>query len=415
MNIEKLFLQMLSSSVRQTKLNKTDMVLEQEDWNKLLTLSAYHQVIPLIFEAAHQLDEFRLHPPAVAGMWKRETMMAVARQTRMTSEFVHLYKSMTASGLRPLVMKGLVCRNLYPNPDYRMSGDEDLLIRKEDFWKMNDFLIKKGFQKTEEDEVLKVRMETLHEVGYRNPQTGVYLEIHLSLFPEESGAYGHFNKMFTGLHNKAVALTIEGTRIWTLDYTEHFLYLLCHSAKHFLHSGFGVRQVFDMILFAEVYGAKINWKDVIRKTKKNHIYVFLVNLLDIGVRYFGFDPDKAGWPAEAQKLDGTLDSEDLLNDLLVGGVFGSSSEERQHSSNITLAAADKDRNVGGLRASLFPKRSYMEQKYHYVKEHPWMLPIGWGQRIVEYASRKDRKAGVKTVETGNMRVKLLKKYGMVEK
>ena len=67
---------MLSSSVRQTKLNKTDMVLEQEDWNKLLTLSAYHQVIPLIFEAAHQLDEFRLHPPAVAYTNCNGTMWA---------------------------------------------------------------------------------------------------------------------------------------------------------------------------------------------------------------------------------------------------------------------------------------------------------------------------------------------------
>ena len=414
MNIEHLFLKMLTSSVRKTKLNIDNQVLAQEDWNKLLVLSSYHQVIPLIYEASYQFESFRLHPPAVAGMWKRETMMAVARQTRMTSEFLHLYKAMTASGVMPLVMKGLVCRNLYPNPDYRMSGDEDLLIRKEDFWIVNRFLIKRGFQKAESDEELQIKMNTLHEVGYRNPNTGVYLEIHLSLFPEESGAYGHFNSLFTGLHNNAVCLQIEGTPIWTLDYTEHFLFLLCHSAKHFLHSGFGVRQVVDMILFAESYGDKINWQDIIKKTKKNHMYVFMVNLFDIGVRYLGFDPVKACWPVDAQKLDGTLDSEDLLNDLLVGGVFGSSTDERHHSANITLAAADKEQKTTGLGASLFPKRSYMEQKYDYVKEHPWMLPIGWGQRIVEYVSRKDKVDSVKTIETGNQRVKLLKKYGVID-
>lgn len=413
MKIEKLFLELFASSVRQTKLNKQDLVMEQEDWNRLLTLSAYHQIIPIIYEAVSNLEVFRLRPPAVAGMWKRETMMAVARQIRMTGEFVHLYKGMLAEGLRPLVMKGLVCRNLYPNPDYRMSGDEDLLIPREDFWKMDAFLTSRGFFKAEFDEDLEACMETLHEVGYRNPHTGVYLEIHLSLFPEESGAYGHFNRLFTGLHKNSVCINVDGTKIWTLNETEHFLYLLCHSAKHFLHSGFGVRQVMDMMLFAENYGNSIDWKDIIRKTKKSHIYVFMVNLFDIGVRYLGFDPVKACWPMDVQKLDGTLDSEELLGDLLVGGVFGGSSEERQHSSNITLAAADKDRNVGGLKASLFPSRSYMEQKYSYVMKHPWMLPIGWGQRLIEYGTRK-KSNSIKTLETGNQRVKLLKKYGMIE-
>ena len=423
MNIETLFLNLFTSFVRQTKITDLDVSLDNtslndapldnEAWNKLLTLSAYHQIIPIIYESASEMKSFRQHPPAIAGLWKKETMMAVARQIRMTSEFIQLYKDMTQAGIVPLVMKGIVCRNLYPKPDYRRSGDEDLLIKKKDFWAVNDFLIERGFKKNESDEDLRARFHTLHEVGYRHPQTGVYLEIHLSLFPEESGAYGHFNELFIGLHKNAVCLEIEGCKIYTLNYTEHFLYLLCHSAKHFLHSGFGVRQVFDMILFAETYGDKIDWAEIIKKTKKNHMYVFMVNLFDIGVRYLGFDPEKACWPSKAQKLDGTLDSGELLEDLLVGGVFGASSEERIHSSNITLAAANKEEKVSGLRASLFPKRSYMEKKYDYVKEHPWLLPVGWGQRILEYTSRKKKVDNVKVVETGNKRVKLLKKYGMI--
>ncbi len=412
-NIETFFLQLFTSFVRQTKMENEDVVLEAEDWSRLLTLSAYHQIIPIIYEAVCQLPDFCKRPPAVAGMWKRETMMAVATQIRMTSEFIHLYKEMLENDLKPLVVKGIVCRNLYPKPDYRMSGDEDILIPKEDFWKLDDFLVQRGFCKNEDDDELKVRMDSLHEVGYRNPQNGMYLEVHLSLFPEESGAYGHFNRLFKGLHNDAVCIKIDGCDIRTLDYTEHFLYLLCHSAKHFLHSGFGVRQVFDMILFAEAYGEWIDWEDIVRKTKKNHMYDFMVNLFDIGVRYMAFSPEKACWPEKVQKLDGTLDSKDLLDDLLVGGVFGASSEERIHSSNITLAAADQEKKVGGLMASLFPERSYIEQKYDYVKKHPWLLPVGWGQRILEYAKKGGAVDNRKVVSTGNQRIELLKKYKMI--
>ncbi|MBE5956539.1 MAG: hypothetical protein E7253_08805 [Lachnospiraceae bacterium] len=410
--VEKLFLRMFTSFVRQTGLDWKEGQMNTEDWESLLALSAYHQIIPIIYEAAAQMDEFRRQPPAVAGMWKKESMMAVARQVRMTKEFLFLYKGMEKMGLRPFVMKGIICRNLYPKPDYRLSSDEDIFISRKDFWKMDEYLVKRGFKRTENDEELKGKLHSVHEVGYRNVQTGFYLEVHLSLFAEESDAYGGFNRLFTDLHKKAVSENVEGNDVWTLDYTDHFLYLLCHSAKHFLHSGFGVRQLFDMILFAENYGDRIDWNDIVKKTKRAHIYVFMIHLFDIGVRYLGFDPHKACWPFHLQELDGTLDSEDLLNDILAGGVFGTSTRERQHSANITLAAANGGKKARGLRASLFPNLSYMKKRYSYMKRHPWMLPIGWAHRLLEFVFKKEAD-GRKTVEIGNRRVALLKKYKMI--
>ena len=414
--MEKLFLELLTSSVRQRQVNKDMLALEDKDWTRLLALSAYHQIIPIIYEQVSKSESFRLHPPAVAGMWKREAMLSVARQVRVTDEFLRLYGEMCACGLRPLVLKGLVCRNLYPMPDYRMSSDEDLLIPREDFWKMNEFLTGKGFTKAESDASLQEAFGMLHEVGYRNVQNGLYLEVHLTLFAEESGAYGHFNRLFNGLHNEVSAVKIQDRKVWTLNETEHMLFLLCHNVKHFLHSGFGVRQVMDMILFAEAYGDKIDWKRLIRIAKKNQMYKFLIHLFDIGVGYLEFDPVKACWPSEADRLDGTLDSEDLLRDLLAGGIYGSSTEERRHSSNITLSAVDKEGTfAGGILESLFPKRTYMDKKYKYVKKYPWLLPIGWCQRIVEHVLKKDYVSNRKIVEIGHSRVKLLRKYGMVRK
>lgn len=34
-----------------------------------------------------------------------------------------------------LTVKGIICRELYPKPDYRISGDEDILVDKTQFEK----------------------------------------------------------------------------------------------------------------------------------------------------------------------------------------------------------------------------------------------------------------------------------------
>ncbi len=46
--------------------------------------------------------------------------------------FWDIYETLTGAGVQPLVLKGVVCRFLYSKPYARPSGDEDLLVRKED-------------------------------------------------------------------------------------------------------------------------------------------------------------------------------------------------------------------------------------------------------------------------------------------
>ena len=41
-----------------------------------------------------------------------------------------LFDKMRQNGLTPLIVKGIVCRDLYPNPDLRTSNDEDLISQE---------------------------------------------------------------------------------------------------------------------------------------------------------------------------------------------------------------------------------------------------------------------------------------------
>lgn len=410
MDIKTLFLKALWAFIRGENVKEKEMVLEEKEWEELFDLASMHHILPMVYEIAMEQESFQKLSTTWKNSWRQKTLMIVARQAYMTSEFLHLYQNMKKTGLSPLVVKGIVCRNMYGKPDYRFSSDEDLLVQRSEFFALDHFLLKEGFQRKEEEEELKENIDLLHEVGYRNPKTGLYLEIHLSLFPEESGVYGDFNRLFDKAEERSISLRIEEMEVNTLSETDHFLYLICHSAKHFYHSGFGVRQVLDILLFAEQYGKEINWDYVVEKTKEERLYLFMIHLFDIGIKQFAFDVKKANWTGE--NLTGTLDTEALLNDLLVGGIYGSSSEERLHSANITLAAADKVEKKGKLFQALFPDRHYMREKYPYVKKYSWLLPFGWVQRWLEFLW-KSKTNSKKIIETGEKRIAILRKYGMI--
>ena len=142
------------------------------------------------------------------------------------------------------------------------------------------------------------------------------------------------------------------------------------------------------------------------------------SLFDIGEKWLVFDRKKACYPENWAKLD--ANGNELLADLLEGGVFGDSSMSRKHSSNITLQAVSESRK--GKKAgvslihSLFPERSYMERKYLWLKKYPALLPVSWMMRIAKYGreSRKMKGNDVKaSIEIGTRRVDLMKKYKII--
>jgi hypothetical protein len=198
----------------------------------------------------------------------------------------------------------------------------------------------------------------------------------------------------------------------TFSATHHLLYLLCHSYKHFLHSGFGMRQLCDMILFMNAYGNQIDYQYFNQRLEQYHFMEFWGNLLDIAEHYLGFSYEKACYP----RISIETDSELLLMDMLEGGVFGYSTMERKHSANMTLTALKGNSNsrVSGIFHSLFPDLTYMKQQFSYLKKMPYLLPIAYIQRIFSYGKQNSHSESLSSVKIGKQRVELLKKYKLIQ-
>ena len=411
---QELFLELAACFIHDEKAEPGEVL---PSLDKLANLAGVHKMSPAIFEVLRvsSAGESLSGQEFWAG-WKRSAIREIIFQTRRTEGFLALYRRFLEAGIRPLVVKGIICRSLYTKSDYRISSDEDVLVRKEDAAVCDEVLTSQGFHRE------KLDLENLpHEIAYRNPENGVYIELHFSLFDEESGIFGRLNSVFEDVFDSAVPVPVQGVDIWTLHPTKHFLYLLCHCYKHFLFSGFGIRQVCDIVIMAEKWGSQMDWQYLREQIRAFQMERFFAGLMQIGLCWLHMSPDvyehmgKDMWAGE--------DSIDLLEDILAAGIYGSSTRERLHSANITLAAAQKE---SGILNALFPNIDYMKARFKYVEKCPLLLPAAWGVRIGSYLLKDVRKNPQGTeadaesmdsgssLEIGKKRVELIRKYGLME-
>lgn len=422
------FMEALRASLNNTVVSWEDTITQQE-WLDIFQLAGNHHVLPMIYEAVYACPAFEACSPQIAASIRRQSIQTITTQTMRTAEFGLLIDQLYNLEMTPCVVKGIICRNLYPRPDHRISADEDIWISPDEILRCDRMLNTCGLYAAEAGKDLKEE----YEIPYRSDAGMLYIELHKHLFPPESEAYGDLNRFFDGIRDGGTVLhdgpcgfvdvNIDGVTYVTLNPTDHLLYLFLHSFKHFLHSGFGLRQVCDITLFAQRYGADIDWDYVLHCLREVRADLFAISLLTIGEKHLGFDPVKARLSEEWRRS--AIDESDMLEDLLAAGIYGQAEMSRRHSSNITLDARIADRrgeaaHSGTLIAaagSIFLPAQKMPERFAYVRRCKALLPIGWIHRLIVYGIETakgsyDNNAAA-SLRIGRERVDLMRKYGII--
>lgn len=413
-NIELRFLEAVKASLRKEQVNWEES-MPVSDWLLLFRMAEVHHILPLVYEAVFRSPAARELEDGILAPFQEKTKHYVYTQIMKTNEFCLLSHYLEKTGMRPLVVKGLMCRNLYPEPDYRLSSDEDLLIPEHEFAKYHELFLAYGLELAEPEKDIW----NTHEVSYVKRGRHLYIELHKHLFPPDSEAYGNLNAFFEDAHEHAIMEVNNGQPIRSLGYTDHMFYLICHAFKHFLHSGFGIRQVCDIVMFANHYKDKIDWSRIYEQCSAISAEYFTVALFAIADNYLGFDRASFELSSEWDAID--IDETDLLKDLLSSGIYGSADGSRVHSSNITLNAIIADKKGKGEQMAVlktaFPSAKNLEHRYEYLKKYPALLPVAWVDRIYHYSvesANSSRNTADESIRIGNQRVELLKKYRIMK-
>lgn len=386
--------------------------LASDQWEALAKLAGQHKVLPMFYEAIRLLPELE-GTPFLAEL-HRQSRQQIIIQTRKSCDFLRLYQALREAGVTPLVVKGIICRSLYPQPDYRPSSDEDLLVKPGQFSRCHEVFLREGLH----TDATPAQLENDHEIPYRSATSPLFIELHKQLFPPESQAYGDLNRFFEENCDQAVLQTVDGTSISTLAPTDHLFYLIVHALKHFLHSGFGIRQVCDIILYANTWGNQVDWQRLLANCRQIRAEYFAAAIFRIGEKHLVFDPEKACYGTQWLQLQ--VSEDNLLHDVLLGGAYGSASKSRLHSSSITLNAMTANKQHRGSETHLlgvvFPPVRSLTGRYCWLKKSPWLLPLAWLDRIFHYCleiRENDDSNAEEALKIGTQRIQLLKEYGII--
>lgn len=402
------FLSLLKSSLKNEKYDGEK--IDFEDLVYIYKMSEIHHVVPMIYNAAYNEDFFKECDANFQAMFKSSAFRYIFSQIQRTNHFLEVYKKLSEKNIKILVFKGIIFRNMYNNPDDRISSDEDILIKKEDYEKVKEFFLSEGFEFIDKGE----------ECAYFSKSTGLCIEVSTSLFSHESKAYGHLNKLFEDVFEKSIKINIDKIDILTLSHEQHLIYIVFHNMKHFLTGGFGIRQVADFSKYIETYGEYINWEKFWSDLKDLNYDTFALNLIEISLKYLGFNNDKITYPGNITSFDELknsqkyyINSESLINDILDAGVFGASTMDRKHTALMTLDAVEDKKKSNRLKA-VFPNVNYLKDNYTYLQKYPILLPVAWGQRILSYLKKNKTSSYINTMELGKQRIELLKEYKIIK-
>lgn len=406
------FLEILQAAMRGRKYNLNIDDISAFRW--ILHTASIQNVLPMVCEAIYESDSAQKYK-SLFTMYKKRAVDEAVSQTVRTAQFLDLYRYLAGRGLSPILVKGLMIRRLYPRENLRISVDEDLLIRPEEKLLYHQAMLEYGLGQVE----LEEDFDKASELSYIEPDSRLYIEVHQYLLPPDSKAYGDLNRFF----EEVQPVTVEYDRLLlrTLDPTDHVFFLICHSFKHFLHSGFGIRQICDLVLFSDIYADEIQWGRVWSQCREIHADGFVKALYQIGGKYL-LPENRYSVHLEKWHIEDT-DEEPLLLDVLASGVHGASEMTRLHSSNVTLSAVVKQKNAkntnGTIWSSIFLPLENMRGRYRYLDKAPFLLPIAWMQRIFRYAGelatwKSTGNNVADSIKLGKQRVELLKLYGILE-
>ena len=379
-----------------------DLPAEKVDWPAIFTLANQQKLLPILFEAVRKTPAAEENA-ALFAVTKQQVIGQVLNQTVRSAEFSDLYHKLRSAGLHPIVVKGQLCSRLYPLKDHRISADDDLYIPDAEFMTCHEQLLANGLTTdTPADE-----LATADEVSYTKNGSPLYIELHRHLFDSAEDAHDELNHFFTDIN------PVEMDGFLAMPPHEHLLYLILHAYKHFVRSGIGLRQFCDIGLWARAYHDEIDWQILHDQCASVHAATFAAAAFRIAKDYLGIEFDLPAPWSEA------VDVEPLLHDSLCGGVYGSNSYTRLHSSTVTLNAVKASRTGGksSVLRTVFPKREYLEQRYPYLKKRPYLLPVAWVQRLAHYASEKQSGAGNSasgSIKLAKERIELMKLYDIIK-
>ena len=407
-NSQKHIVTMLSAAIRKENAEISDY--KDINWSELINEADEHKVTPLIYSSINKTDIISTIDKDTLNTLKRKVFNSSVGQSRHIKTVASVLDSFNKADIPVIVLKGLVVRDYYPMPDLRTMCDADVLVHEEDLDKVSALMISLGYTKTKEKDD-----HGAHIVFHKGSSV---FEVHWTLINDR---FFKGDKSFEKkLWDDAMEVEVGRVKTLSLSLEDLAVHLCTHMAVHLAYSGFGVRQLTDLVVLVEKKGKQIDWVSFIDKTKESGVYKFSIAIFTICNKLFNMEIPKE-ISKEPKIKEKYIDQ--LIQDIFDSGVHGKKDKDRVFANEFAFdqgeGAADGSMSIfKKFMKLLFPPVSQMSDKYNYAKKFIVLAPVAWIHHLIEGLINKDysfsskMKMATSTVSVANKRNKLLKELDL---
>lgn len=328
---------------------------ESIDFAALYKFSSSHGVENMVYAALERLGA--KIPEPTAAEFAESYDMAIANEAMQSIELEQITEAFEKAGIDNVPLKGSVIKHLYPMPDYRKSGDIDILIHPEDEEKVKGIMEEIGYQYQINEE-----RHEIHSVYKKEPN--ILVEIHRKLLDDQ-----HRSKKFCEQIWRFTRLNNGLKHTYCMDMNFFYVFTIAHLCKHLYAGGAGIRLITDIwILITKV---DIDNEEV--SYYLNEANLKELNDMAVKISYKWFASEYI------------YDDESLLLEKIIldSGSFGT------HDIQIRMQAADRfDKKIKKIIRRIFPRAKTISDRYPILKQKSYLLPFFWIYRFFELVFRE---------------------------
>lgn len=305
----------------------------------------------------------------------RQLRQTIFLHNQRYSAFEELSKTLSENGIDHLPVKGWYLRHLYEVPELRTFGDIDVLIQPEDRQKVHALMVSMGFS-----------VQTDWEPTYTYRRGAEFYELHTNLMDASLDGRSDLPAYFADAWDHA---QVVSGRCFAPETEFHFLYTLCHLAKHLYAGGAGLRMYLDAALFLQKQGRELDPGVIRREMAALKLPEFLDTVLTCCESWFGVT---APWDFSRSEA-----ADELLTYTLDADLFGKlrdNSVVQMRNRRETAASGGK---VSAVKRILFPPYEALVKRYTYIEGKKWLIPAALLHRAA--VNLKNLPARSKTIRT----------------
>jgi hypothetical protein len=359
---------LLSAAIRAKSLENLE--LEKVNWREVFDEAKAHDVYPLIYPLIKGISKHHFLDEVLMSEWRNATLMCGIIQLNHINQMKKVFQSFKEVNIPIIALKGLVLREMYPSPEFRAMGDADVLVHKEDVKEAEKVLISLGYVKFG---TIPIHISFEHK-------NHLSIDLHSSLV--DANQIKSVAAFEDTLWKNTRIVTMKGLPVLSLSLEYELLHLILHIASHMIKSGFGLRQLCDVVVFVEKEKDNIDWNLFFEKAKAYQIEKLVMTIFILCQELFSMDlPNKDN----IQYLKHNQYIELFINELFSSGAFGKKNLIRINSTRLlhdNYNNKEKStRKINFIISFLFPSPKNISKKYFYAKKYPLLIVVAWIHRI----------------------------------